>query len=330
MIAQQKIMEELKKFIENNFKTSLDTYLEAIKTSPSAQGYTLGAISEVLVINDLIKKGFEAKRIKEKPKGGAHGKSAEARGDFYIRKNGNKKWLVLEVKGLKSNSEFSYSRRKQLNNKKGLKSFLLKHAIKGHQNDISSYNRAKKSYQNSKNKWLIKNRNKTFPPFKWSKEKPGPCNCNLTHIWKNEKELKEWINSLNEKDFTEENYRLLKGPIVILETHAPSIREAPLTKIKQASPLVQDFSIMAVDIFIKRRNHEFVFMNPNLMNHSPKSPEHLYQNYIIDILIPGIKDTPIIEPPWYKDIDEVIATNPVERDIDTSQIDDRSTLLIPD
>ena len=54
-------MEELKEFIENNFKVTLDTYLEAIKTSPSAQGYTLGALSEVIIKNDLVEKGFEVK-----------------------------------------------------------------------------------------------------------------------------------------------------------------------------------------------------------------------------------------------------------------------------
>ena len=51
--------------------------------------------------------GYESLRIKEKPEGGNNAKSEDARGDFYIRKKGSLKdeWLVVECKGVKSNSE---------------------------------------------------------------------------------------------------------------------------------------------------------------------------------------------------------------------------------
>lgn len=316
--------ENIKKFIEKNFKTSFGIFFDAIKRSPSAQGYIFGAISEVLLKNYLFDKGFEVLRIKEKPKGGAHGKSAEARGDFYIKRKQDNKWLVIECKGLKSNAEFSHVRREQLSNRDGLKQFLIKHAIKGHYKDEKSYKWAEKTYIRKKTNWLNINKDKKFPPFQWSKEWPGPCNCRLSGIWKDEAELKEWVDSLNTERLTETSYRRLNGSIIILETHAPSQRTALQTGFEQAGPLVYDFSIMAVDLFLKTGRHEFVFMNPAYMNHSPGSPEHLYQNYIIDILIPGIKDTPTIVHPWYRDIDDVLKTQPLEREIDQSQINGRN------
>jgi len=316
-------MEIIRRFVGKNFGVSLEVFINAIKISPSAQGYILGAISEILLKDYLIDKGFEVKRIKEKPRGGAHGKSAEARGDFYIKRPNDIKWLVIECKGLKSNAEFSYARRKQLSNKDGLKKFLVKHAIKGHYRDKQLYKTAKKTYDKKKAIWRRKNRGKSFPPFGWSKEWPGSCNCRLLNVWSSKEDLEEWVDSLGGNRFTEESYRRLEGPIVVLETHAPSKRKALQTGFEQASPLVYDFSVMAVDLFLKTGNHRFVFMNPLCMNHSPESPEHLYQNYIIDILVPGIQDDPTIVLPWYNDIDEVLETHPSERDLDYSQIDDR-------
>ncbi len=311
-------------FAKKFFNVSPDVLIKAIKRSPSVQGYIIGAISEAILMDTFIAKGYEVKRIKEKPKGGAKGKSAKARGDFYIKKPQDKKWLVIECKGLKSNSEFSYSRRKQLDNKEGVKKFLMGHASKGHYKDIKVYKRAKKTYEKIKLAWRKRHKGKTFPPFKWSKELPGPCNCRLTKVWKNERSLDKWISLLDSSNFDESSYRKQKGPVLILETHAPSKRTGVLTGIDQAGPLVGDFSIMAVDLFIKTRKHEFVFMNPNNMNHSPVSPEHLYQNYIIDILIPGLKNEPIIQPPWYTTFDDVLKTDPPKRDIEHSQVDGRN------
>lgn len=317
------INEDIVNFSKRYFNVEVDVLINAIKTSLSAQGYILGAISELILKDFFVSKGYEVKRIKEKPKGGAKGKSAEARGDLYIKKPEDKKWLVIECKGLKSNSEFSYSRRRLLDNKGGLEQFLIAHAIRGHCKNTKVYISATKTYMKSRQEWQRKNKGKRFPPFQWSQDWPGPCNCRLEKIWKDEISLNKWISSLDIKRFSEESYRKQQGPIVILETHAPSKRTGAITGINQAGPLVYDFSIMAVDLFIKTGKHEFVFMNPNAMNHSPSSPEHLYQNYIIDILIPSIKDHPTIKPPWYTSFDEVLKTNPPERDIDYSQVDDR-------
>ena len=314
---------EIEAYVEMYFGVSLEIFVDAMRMNPSAQGYILGAISEFLLRKQLISEGFEVVRIKEKPKGGTHGKSSEARGDFYVRKPGDEKWLVIECKGLKSNAEFSYSRRKQLSNKEGLKKFLEKHAIRGHDKDTKTYETARASYEKSRAKWEKDSKDGQFLPFGWSEDRPGPCNCDLTDIWKVKKDLEAWVKEVHASRLTEKSYRGITGPIAILETHAPSRRKALLTGVTQAGPLVDDFSVMAVDLFLRTKTHHFVFMNPLCMNHSPGSPEHLYQNYIVDILVPGVKDTPIIAPPWYQKIDEALRTDPVRHEIDESQIDDR-------
>ena len=82
--------------------------------------------------------------------------------------------------------------------------------------------------------------------------------------------------------------------------------------------------MMAVDLFQRTGKHEFVFMNPDCISHSPTSPNHLYQNYIIDVLIPGVKDELDIKHPWYRNIDDCInKTNPKKVEYDATQIDYR-------
>jgi hypothetical protein len=109
-----------------------------------------------------------------------------------------------------------------------------------------------------------------------------------------------------------------------LSSHAPNTRPALYTGIISAAPLVSDFNIMCVDLFQRIWEHKFVFMNSNTISHSPTSPEHLYQNYHIDYIIPWVKDNLKISPPWYTDIEECIAkTNPIPRKIEESQLDKR-------
>jgi len=60
------------------------------------------------------------------------------------------------------------------------------------------------------------------------------------------------------------------------------------------------------------------------ISHSPTSPEHLYQNYTIDILVKELKETPVIQRPWYRTLEECIKiTNPSFRKLDKTQIDNR-------
>lgn len=299
------------------------TFLEALKASPSAQGYIAGAISEVLLKEYLEGQGFEVIRIKEKPSGGNNAKNLEARGDFYIRRKGNKedKWLVIESKGLKSNSEFRGSK---LDNPDKVYRFLKNRIFNPSKTKASIYEKGHATYLNAKASWEKKNPGKSFPVFKWDRNFPGPECYKLDGIWNTEAELKEWVFGLDLDNFLEKEFRNLTGAISILETHQPSKRVGQDTGIDQAAPLVYDFSIMSVDLFLRTRKHEFVFMNSKQISHSPTSPEHLYQNYIIDILVKGKKEKPVIQAPWYRDIEECIAhTKPPYKKLDPTQIDNR-------
>lgn len=315
----------IKEFIANQFGVDELTFLEALKSSPSAQGYIAGAISEVLLKDYLVNKGYEVVRIKEKPSGGNLAKSFEARGDFYIRQKGNKKdeWLVVESKGLKSNSEFRGSK---LDSPEKVFNFINGRVFNAAKTKKTIYDKGYATYLKAKTAWERSNPRKHFPKFNWDKYNPGPECYSLKKIWKDEKELEKWVKSLDKKDFTEEAYRKIDGAIAILETHSPSYRVGIKTGIDQAAPLIYDFNIMGVDLFLRTGKHEFVFMNAEHISHSPTSPEHLYQNYTIDILVKGRKKRPIIQVPWYTDLDDCInKTKPKYRKIDKSQIDNRQS-----
>ncbi len=317
-------MNEFDAYIKDHFGADQKLLLEAITSSPSSRGYIMGAISEVLLKSYLEGKGFEVVRIVEKPSGGNNAKSAEARGDFYIREKGSKEdaWLVLESKGLKSNSEFRGSK---LDNK--IKVFRFLKNLAFHKDDYLqlAYDNGLARYGMAKTRWEHNNPGKSFPPFRWRKEYPGAMSCNLGGLWKDEDELKAWVEKQPVESFEEKAYRKVEGPIAILETHQPSKRVDLTTGIDQAAPLVQDFNIMTVDLFLRTGKHEFVFMNAEEIAHSPSSPNHLYQNYTIDILVKGLKGKVVANRPWYKDIlDCISSTKPILRKLDSTQIDHRN------
>ena len=315
-------MNNTNKNILKIFGVNEQTFYEALRLSPNARGYIIGAISEILLKDHLETKGYEVVRIKEKPSGGNKAKNDQARGDFYITKKGIKRnnWLVIESKGLKSNSEF---RGEKLNNPTKVFKFLKNRTFNA-QTKKAIFNKGFNKYSKRKLSFEKENPKKRFPDFKWDRNFPGAECYNLDGLWSNEDELKEWVFSLDKKKFTENAYRNVAGAIAILETHQPTRRKGIKTDINQAAPLVSDFNIMSVDLFLRTGKHEFVFTNSEKISHSPTSPEHLYQNYTIDILIKDKKDKPVIQPPWYDNIDICIQeTNPVYRKIDHSQIDDR-------
>lgn len=314
-------------WLSNNFGANVDTIIEALKMSPSSQGYVFGAISEIFLSRYLKKKGFKVWRIKEKPAGGFAEKKLGYKGDFLIqdKTDKNRKFYVIECKGLKSNSEF---RSAQTDDKTHLKKLtpkqaynILKKFIDVDKNKI--YETGLKTYNETKQKWEQKNK-KIFPKFKWNKNYPGPDNVDLSEYFKTEKNLEKFINNSDSELLSENSFRARKGLFKILQTHEPNGRTDNYTKIHQAAPLVSDFSIMAVDLYLRIGKHKFVFMNPKKISHSPSSPNHLYQNYIIDIIIPGKKNALTIKHPWYLDIKECIeTTKPSGVKFDKSQLDFR-------
>lgn len=322
-------MEEEKKifdWLREQFNVEPIQIIEALKLSPSAQGYIHGAISEILLIQYLVSMGYEVLRIKEKPAGGFDEKKVGYKGDFLIKKKDGNEYYVVECKGLKTNSEFRGAETdeddhvKKLSKEKAYNA--LKKFIKIDKKDI--YDKGLNKYLSTKADWESKNPGKTFPSFKWNKEIPGPDNADLTPYFNNLNELKLFVNQADEKLLYETAFRDKKALYKILQTHEPSDRTDLQTGIHQAAPLVSDFSMMAVDLFQRTGKHEFVFMNPDAISHSPTSPNHLYQNYIIDVIVPGVKDELCISHPWYDNIDECIKkTHPKTVEYDASQIDYR-------
>lgn len=317
--------EILQNWISEHYDIDEAVFIKALEQSPSAQGYIHGAVSEILLVEYLKSKNFIVHRIKEKPAGGYDEKKIGYKGDFLVRKADSDKYFVIECKGLKTNSEFRSAETDSghLKNLSKEQAFnVLKKFFQIDKNSI--YEKGYKKYLKAKEDWESKNPNKTFPSFKWSKNNPGPDNADITSYFSSLEELKNFVENSNPELLTENAFREKMGLYKILQTHEPSDRIDPETNKKQAAPLVSDFSIMAVDLFQRYGEHKFVFMNPDKIAHSPTSPNHIYQNYIIDILIPTKKDELDIRHPWYLDIDECInKTNPRMVDYDETQIDFR-------
>lgn len=319
-------MTDLERWLQAQYKVDVETIFEALKMNPSAQGYVHGAVSEILLTRYLKEKGFDVVRIKEKPSGGFDEKKEGYKGDFLINKRNTTDYYVVECKGLKTNSEF---RQASTDEEDHIKKLTTKQAFNTLKKFINPdrqtiYNKGLAKYTTKKEKWENSNPGKTFPNFRWSPEHPGPDNADLTDYFANADDLRIFIETSAPEKLYETSFRDRIGLYQILQTHEPSNRTDLETGICQAAPMVSDFSMMAVDLFQRTGKHEFVFMNPDDISHSPTSPNHLYQNYIIDVLVPGRKDELDIKAPWYKDIDECISnTNPRKVEYDASQLDYR-------
>ncbi len=76
-----------------------DVLLAALLISGNARGYILGAVTELLLKQELNNLGFETVRIREKWEG-----EKKHHDDYYVRRPSGP-WFVVESKGIKSNSE---------------------------------------------------------------------------------------------------------------------------------------------------------------------------------------------------------------------------------
>lgn len=312
----------MEKFVElskRKFGVEPEMLYDVLANSAGAEGYIFGAIGEKLFKQYAEKNGYEVLRIKEKPEGGYNAKTDEARGDFYIRKKGNTKdeWYVVECKSVKSNAE----KRCGFTDKSKLARFLAKHSFDRAKHIECIYKKGEKSYNQTK---TSKGYSAKFPVFRWNKENPGAGVPNLTHLWKNEKEIKSWLDTFSDDKYTEDAYWNLNAPVRLIQTHMPSTRKDELG-IKSTGPLVSEFNILCLDLFLRTGKHEFVFVNSQDLNHQAKAPNHLQQNYTIDILIEseGFKLHELLKP-WYRDLNMCIDdTKPQARKLDESQLDKR-------
>lgn len=323
-------MDKHESFIQQRFGISMDDFFDILRISQGAEGYILGSLGEQLFKKYAEKKGYEVYRIKEKPEGGNNAKADEARGDFYIRKKGVKenKWYVIECKSAKSNAEDRAIVAKEIDDivirKNKCIDYLTKFSVERAVNIEKNLSSGKRSYEKAKAAWKKKNPRKSFPPFRWNEKNPGAGFPNLSHLWKNKKEITEWINSFPDSYFTSEAFYTLKAPIRLIQTHMPSTRTDELG-IKSTGPLVTEFNILCMDLFLRTGKHELVFANSQDLNHQAGAPNHLQQNYNIDILVAKDKFARHkLLKPWYDDLDLCIKeTKPIPRKMDDTQLDRR-------
>ena len=313
-------MEKFEELAQRKFGVDADVLYNVLKTSVGAEGYIFGAIGENLFKLYAEQNGYEVLRIKEKPEGGYDAKKDDARGDFYIRKKGNQKdeWYVVECKSVKSNAE----KRLGFTDKSKLARFLAKHSFERVKHLQSIYDKGLKAYQNAKDSF--KGDKTKFPAFRWNKLNPGAGIPDLSHFWKSKKDIEKWLDSFSDDKYTESAYWDLEAPVHLIQTHMPSTREDNLG-IKSTGPLVSEFNILCLDLFLRTGKHEFVFVNSQDLNHQAKAPNHLQQNYTIDILIEkdGFALHDLLNP-WYRSLDECIAkSKPVARKLDETQLDKR-------
>lgn len=316
------IFDKISKFVERVFKTTLETFLEALKLSPNAQGYVAGSITELLLKKKLEQEySFEVKRIREKWEGKKHSRH---HGDFYFRKLNSSNWYVIESKGVKSNSEKWH----KLYNFENLKNFLIIHAIKlpwvNYESDIEpqiinwiNTNLPKFQNEYSSQLYEFEEVQKYRPARETKKSKAIESLRSLN---------REQINNM-----IQERLDYVMSKIKILETHFVS-GTSRSSERTQATPRKDEFNIIAIDIFLRFSEHKFLFANPQNLESSGDDPNHLQQNYVMGFVLTdkiGNVTLSIIDE-WNEDLNEVFNTLDEADSIngDDMQIDNRYSQVI--
>ena len=294
------LLEKIKKFIRETFNVNIETFLAAIKLSPNAQWYLSGAISELL-LKEKLGNDYDILRIKEKWGGKKHPKH---RGDFYIRKKGNQSWFVLESKGVKSNSEKWH----KLYNYNNLKSFLLKNSEK-----IPWLKKDKSSEEEQIEYWTKKNTPKFFNEYKnnlytFDEIKKYKFPSLETEKSKAISRLKNLTNEQID-ELIRERLDYLMERIKVLETHFVSGTSGAGERT-QATPRNDEFNLIAIDLYLRTGEHNFIFANPKELDPSESDPNHLKQNYIIGFIFPREQEDKriFIDEKWYKTFKEAFKT----------------------
>ena len=79
-------------------------------------------------------------------------------------------WLVVESKGLKTNSEFRGTNKIGENNRRSIIN-KINRIIRS--NKKNEYEKGYRRYETAKNNWESENPGKTFPPFTWNEDYQG-------------------------------------------------------------------------------------------------------------------------------------------------------------
>ena len=234
-------------------------------------------------------------RIREKWEGRKH---PNHHGDFYF-KDGNENWFVLESKGVKSNSEKWH----KLYNYENLKSFLFEHKDKI--NWISEIEQTEQQID----KWIQDN----LPKFLDEYEDTLYDYEEIIKYKAPQRETKKSKSIDKLRDYSREeisrmiNDRLeyLMSKIKVLETHFVS-GTGGLSGRSQATPRKDEFNLISIDIFLRYKEHKFLFANPQNLESSSADVNHLQQNYIMGFVF---NDNELcLSDEWIENFEEVLDT----------------------
>lgn len=318
------IFEKLTRFVQRVFKTNLEVFLEALKLNTNAQGYVGGSVTELLLKKKLEEEyGFEAKRIREKWESKKHPRH---HGGFYFRRPGSSNWYVIESKGIKSNSEKWH----RLYNFENLKNFLITHSDK-----IPWINR-RKDVERQVVEWLDAN----LPKFR-AEYAAALYEYEEIHRYKPKRETEKakaitGLRAYNRdqiNDLIEQRLSYVMSKVQVLETHFVS-GTSGASERTQATPRKDEFSVVAVDIFLHYPEHKFLFAHPQNLESSGDDSNHLQQNYVMGFVFMDEQNNPrlSITDDWCEDLNEVYDTLDAEDSIDEAdmQVDNRYAAMSED
>ena len=264
------IKHDLKEFVWKSFKTTLRVFLNALKLSPNAQGYVRGSITELLLLNELRRMGYTVERIKEKWEGKKH---PNHHGDFYIKTAEPVKWIVLECKGIKSNTEKWH----KLYNYDKLVKFFFEHY------EMIPWINNKQEIEPQIRRWIRHNLPLFMSEYKMNlyeyeevnkykvPQKPTSKSRSIERlVGKSREEISELIDK---------RIDYLLGSVGVLETHF--VAGKGTGNRSQATPRKDEFNLIAVDIYLRYDAHLFLYANPSNLESSGADPDHLQQNYVI-------------------------------------------------
>lgn len=161
---------------------------------------------------------------------------------------------------------------------------------------------------------------------KWHKIRNAPTEPEELEKWfarKRKGELASWWRTLP----PERKHAILQSRAYrrarILETHFVS-GTAGRAGRAIATPRKDEFHVVALDLFLRTRRHEFIFARSEDLDSPADHPEHLKQNYLIDVIVPEIDNAPTIQSPWTRDFEAVFNSlrhpaNTSERQVDERQ-----------
>lgn len=308
------------------FQDELGDFSGGTASCPNAQGYVAGSISELLLKQMLESKGFEVRRIREK-----WGGTKQHYGDFYIRAPDSPRWFVVEVKGIKSNSEKWH----KLYNYDNLKKFLYQHAhiIKWLQdlNDQEQIKQIERWIEANLPRFLQEYR---LPLYEYEEIKSYSSPKNPTGRALVKARAIEQLRHLSREEVEgriEERITYLHSRFRVLETHfVASISSKAGREI--ATPRKDEFHLLAVDIFLRYHQHHFLFANPRQLESSSEYPNHLQQNYVLGFVFVDEDGTETlhIDADWSENFEEVFRTLYLEEGVseEAMQVDLRYSKIL--